>query len=64
MLHLEVVWPHEEVCNAGTHDAQNPLIKVLGLGLGGRIRQLGLGHAAETPDLHSRAAWASSQMRT
>lgn len=31
MLHLKVVWPHEQVGNALAHDTHDPLIKVLGL---------------------------------
>ncbi len=50
--YLEVVGAHEEVCNARAHDAEDPLVKVLGLALGHRIGNLGLSYACQALDLH------------
>ena len=43
--HLEVVWAHEEVCYARAHDAEDPLVKVLGLALRNCVGHLGLCYA-------------------
>ena len=49
--HLEVVGSHEEVCNARAHDAENPLVKVLWLGLGDGVGHLGIHQASQALDL-------------
>mmetsp|Transcript_25530 Transcript_25530/g.55578 ORF Transcript_25530/g.55578 Transcript_25530/m.55578 type:complete len:207 (+) Transcript_25530:1571-2191(+) len=48
---LEVVWAHENVCDTGAHDSQNPLIKVLGLSLGDGILHLSLHQPSQALDL-------------
>lgn len=53
LAHLEVVWPHEHVCDARSHDTLNPLIKILGLGLGNSVCHLGICKPYETLDLRS-----------
>jgi hypothetical protein len=45
---LEVVWPHEEVGDADTHLAQNPLVKVLGLGVCHARLECGVNQAVDT----------------
>ena len=58
--HLEVVGAHEQVGYAGAHDAEDPLVKVLGLALGDSIGNLGLRHACQAFDLQE--AHLSSQL--
>lgn len=48
---LEVVRPHEQVGNAGPHHANNPLIEVLGFGIGYSSFQGCVDHAVHTIDL-------------
>lgn len=48
---LEVVRPHEQVGNSGPHHANNPLIEVLGFGIGYSSFQRCVDHAVHTIDL-------------
>lgn len=48
---LVVVGAHEEVGNTNAHHADNPLIEVLGLGVGHASLQSGIDHAVNAPDL-------------
>ena len=49
--HLEVVWAHEDVCDAGPHNPHDPLVKVAGLALRRGVEHLGLHHARQALDL-------------
>ena len=49
--HLEIVWAHENVGNAFSHDAHNPLIKVRGFPGGHSIHDLGFYEAIDALDL-------------
>lgn len=42
---LVVVWPHEEVGNTRTHHADDPLIEILGLGVGDTGLDSSIDHA-------------------
>ena len=53
--YLEVVWAHEEVRNALSHDTHDPLIKVLGLALGCCVCHLGLYQSSQAVDLQQTA---------
>lgn len=53
--YLEVVWAHEEVSNALSHDTHDPLIKVLRLALGCCVCHLGLYQASQAVDLQQTA---------
>ncbi len=58
--HLEVVWTHEEVSNTLSHDTHDPLIKVLGLALGGGVCHLGVNQSSQTVDLQQEMAVSGS----
>lgn len=49
--HLVVVGSHEDVGNTLTHLAQNPLIEVLGLGVGNTVLQSSIDQALQRSDL-------------
>ena len=53
---LEVVRAHEEVCDAFSHNAHDPLVKVLGLALGSGVCYLGLHQSCQAVDLQAHAA--------
>ena len=46
-----VVRPHEEVCDTGTHHANNPFVKVLRLAVGHASLESGVNHAVHALDL-------------
>ena len=57
--YLEVVRAHEQVGNALSHNAHDPLVKVLGLALGGCVCNLSLYQPSQTVDLQHRPAGVS-----
>ena len=48
---LVVVGAHEKIGNTGTHHAHNPLVEVLGLGVGDAVLDSGIDHTVDTLDL-------------
>lgn len=48
---LVVVGSHEEIGDTSTHHADNPLIEVLGLGVGHAVFNSGINHAVNALDL-------------
>jgi hypothetical protein len=49
--HLEVVWPHEEICNSRAHCAKDVLVKVFRLGIADASFQSSINHALHATDL-------------